>query len=422
MAKAAISAAADLGEMAEQMGITARGLQGLQYAAAQQGVELETLQTGIAKFGGETPEEKYARLAQQIENTRAAQEKMTAAARAGDQAFEAQKANVDAQNKLLEIFKGSSTTPTRGWPTSATSCSKSRTARRPRRSTSPRRSSGSRTSSLQAQINLMDQAPEIQARELAIIKAKQEAEKAGNALTADDIENRRAAIEQNERLKIQQEQLKQAQDLWTEPLKQALRDIQTLGANAFEQLLESGNFSFQSLAQTFTTILKKMAAEFLALATIRPVMSVLVSAIGATGLLPQSAIAGLGYGSSLGGASGVAGSGGGGSLLSGLGLGSFSANCGGILGSIGSLSGVTGFGNLFGSGRRHRCRRLRQCRRSPRAASGGTAWRAATAASVSVERSAPASAFLAVPTSWRPARGSATRSAASRPWSAVRSR
>ena len=148
---------------------------------------------------------------------------------------------------------------------------------------------------LKAQNDLMNEAPEIQARELAIIKSKQEAEKGGLSINAEMLEKRREAIEQNETLKLQQDQLKKAQELWTEPLKQAFRDIQTLGSDAFAQLLDNGKFTFESLGQTFLTIIKRMAAEFLALATIRPVMSVLVNAVGSTGLISQNTISQMGF-------------------------------------------------------------------------------------------------------------------------------
>ena len=120
----------------------------------------------------------------------------------------------------------------------------------------------------------MNEAPEVQAREIALIKAKQEAEKGGAAITQDAIDARTKAIEQNETLKVQQDELKKAQELWTAPLKQALQDIQSTAADAFEQILTSGNFSFQSLGDAFKKIITRMAAEFLALATVRPVMSV----------------------------------------------------------------------------------------------------------------------------------------------------
>jgi hypothetical protein len=50
MAKGAFDAAAGMDELAEQLGVTAKGLQGLQFSAVQSGVKLEQLETGVAKF------------------------------------------------------------------------------------------------------------------------------------------------------------------------------------------------------------------------------------------------------------------------------------------------------------------------------------------------------------------------------------
>jgi hypothetical protein len=263
--------------------------------------------------GGNSPEDRYKKLEQQLLNTSAAQEKMTAAAMAGDQAFNDAKVTVDAQNKLLEIFgqqldandprltriKGLLEGIARGQASEAFA-----------KSTNDLKA---QNDVLEAEIRLLDAAPDARARELAVIKATQQAKKDGIDLDSQAYQDRVAAIDQNERLKSQQQELTKAQEMWTEPLKQALRDIQTAGANAFETMLDSGKFSFQSLGETFSKIIKRMAAEFLALATIRPVMSVLVNAVGATGLLPQSAISSMGYGGQLsptggGGLSGLGGS------------------------------------------------------------------------------------------------------------------
>ena len=237
-------------------------------------------QSGAEGHGrGETPEQKYAALEKQLQNTAAAQDKMTAAAAAGDQAFDAQKATVDAQNKVLEIFKTqlSDTDPrltkirdllldiAQGKAAEAFSVATTELEKQ--------------NVILEAQIRLMNEAPEVQAREIALIKAKQEAEKGGAAITQDAIDARTKAIEQNETLKQQQDDMKKAQELWTAPLKQALQDIQSTAADAFEQILTSGNFSFQSLGDAFKKIVTRMAAEFLALATVRPVMSVILNAV-----------------------------------------------------------------------------------------------------------------------------------------------
>lgn len=183
------------------------------------------------------------------------------------------------------------------------------------------------------ELKLIGEAPEVRARELAVVKATNDARKAGIDLESQAFKDRLAAVETGERLKSQAEELKRSQELWTEPLKTALQDIQRIGADAFDQMLESGKISFEGLRETFSRILRRMAAEFLALATIRPVMSVLVNAISpsmAQSMGLGSAFPGLG-----GGSSGSSGSSGGG--LSGGGLGGlFGGGFSSALGDFGS--------------------------------------------------------------------------------------
>lgn len=180
---------------------------------------------------------------------------------------------------------------------------------------------------LEAQLRLMGQAPEIIAKEIALIKMKQEVEKRGKDITQEEINRRTTAVETGERLKAQAEELRRANELWTAPLKSALESIQQTAADAFDSMLESGKFTFESLAQTFTRILRRMAAEFLALATVRPVMSVLVNAVSPS-LASQMGMGGASFpgGSLFGGSSGTSSMGGGG-LFGG----------GGFLGGIGDF-------------------------------------------------------------------------------------
>lgn len=195
---------------------------------------------------------------------------------------------------------------------------------------------------LEAENGLINASVEVRARELAIIKLKQEVQAKGldenNAAEKVAIDRRGEAITQNERLKAQGEELKKANELWTAPLKSALESIQRVGADAFEQMLTNGNFTFQSLGDTFKKIVIRMAAEFMALATIRPVMSVLVNAV-APGMAST-----LGFGG--GGSTGFPGLGGvsipGGGSGGGLGSANLPSWLGG--GSISDFFGQTLYG------------------------------------------------------------------------------
>ncbi len=231
----------------------------------------------------EDAEKKYAKLITTLTTTADAQDKMTAAARAGETQFEAMKIHLDAQQKAFEIYGKvlDETDPKlRKIEEILTRIAQGKAAEAFNVATTEL---GRQNEVLEAQIRLMNERPEIQAREIALIKVKQEAEKAGKAITQADVDARLKVVETNERLKAQAEELKQAQELWTAPLKRALEDIQSTAADAFETMLSEGKFNFEELGNVFKKIVTRMAAEFLALATVRPVMNILVNAIGGGG-------------------------------------------------------------------------------------------------------------------------------------------
>lgn len=205
---------------------------------------------------------------------------------------------------------------------------------------------------LAAELKLVNELPEVRARELALIRAKQEAEKGGQAITVEAIEARRTAIEQNERLKIQQEDLKRAQELWTEPLKRALGDIQSRAADMWENILTNGRFSMQEFGQLFIQTARRAGAELLALGTIRPVIGMAVEGLSSVGLVSPGTVRQLGYGDS--GAMGVGGLGmpsmGGTGLFGGSVGGFFSQPIGSLFPSSAPAGGFADVGALLRSG------------------------------------------------------------------------
>ena len=149
---------------------------------------------------------------------------------------------------------------------------------------------------LEAELRLVNQLPEVRAREIAVLKTMQEVKAKGLEGEIEAIEQRRQAIEQNERLKSQGEELKRANELWTEPLKAALNSIQSTAADAFATMLESGKLSFQALGDVVKKTVFRMIAEFAALATIRPLMGALMGGLTGIGLVSPSMAASMGYG------------------------------------------------------------------------------------------------------------------------------
>ena len=235
--------------------------------------------TSTVKGVGQGEADKYAKLIEQLKLAADAQDKMTAAARSGDVAFQDQEIKLKAAEKALGIY---------GQALDATDPRLQKIEELIRRDTMGKAAQSYVTATteiekqnevLEAEIRLINATIPARAAEIALIKAKQDADKAGKALTPQDVDGRRVAIEQNERLKAQGEEIRKANELWTAPLKSALESIQRVGADAFEQMLTNGTFTFQSLGETFKKIVIRMAAEFMALATIRPVMTVLLNAV-----------------------------------------------------------------------------------------------------------------------------------------------
>ena len=253
--------------------------------------------------GAEDAQKKYEKLKDQLELTAKAQDAMTAAARAGDVAFEEQKVTLEAQQKILDIFgetvgRGNAKLEelrkllldiARGKAAEAFNVATTELEKQ--------------NEVLAAQNRLMGQAPEIIAREIALIKVRQDVEKAGGKLSQEEIDRRFQAIEIGEKLKIQGEELKRSIELWTEPLKSALQSVQSTAADMWERILENGKFSMEEFGQLFIKTARRAAAELLALATIRPVIGMGVQALGSVGLVSPGTAASLGYGST-GGAGG----------------------------------------------------------------------------------------------------------------------
>ncbi|MCF8533049.1 MAG: hypothetical protein K9G48_08605 [Reyranella sp.] len=172
---------------------------------------------------------------------------------------------------------------------------------------------------LEAEVRLANELPEIRARELAIIKVTQEVKKKGIEDSREDIDARIAAVQQQDLLKQKIEETKKASDLWLEPVKGAMQSLQSTAADTWQGILESGEISFQSLGDVFKKTVVRMAAEFLALATVRPVMSVLVQGATSLGFMSGGQASSMGFGGGGAGGFSMPSFGGGNSFFGGLG-------------------------------------------------------------------------------------------------------
>ncbi len=282
--------------------------------------------------GGESPEEKYAKLTIKLQEAARAQDEMTAAAARGDVAFTAAQVHLEAVQKTLEIFgrRLADNDPllvelearmlriARGKLAEAFSVATNELQ--------------SQNAILEAQNRLMGEAPELIAREIAQIKVKQDIEKAGGKISQDEIDRRYQAVETGEKLKVQAEDLKRSQELWLSPVKQALESIQQSTADWIDSLLEGleqGKLSFADFGKAGIAIIRRMVSEILSLAIIRPVLGSVLNGLAGMGVIGQGTIRQLGYGTT-GGAS--MGAGGGGSAMPSFGGGSGSGGMFGFLG------------------------------------------------------------------------------------------
>lgn len=196
---------------------------------------------------------------------------------------------------------------------------------------------------LEAQLRLMNEAPLVQAKELALIRATQDAQKSGKTLTADEIDARRRQIDQNETLKHQAEEMKAFAERFSDPFKTAFRSIQQAGTDAWDKIFQGGRLTFDSVADVARTALRRVGAELVNLATIRPLIGFAAQALGGLGILSPAMVSSMGFGGSiLGGVATGAASGVAASAVSGGASGS-----GGLLGGIGT---GLGFGSLFSGG------------------------------------------------------------------------
>lgn len=186
---------------------------------------------------------------------------------------------------------------------------------------------------LQRRLELINAAPEVAAREIALLQVQNDIKKTGVVLTQQDIDARTSAVEKQELLNQKLQDTQRQQEIWMQPWKNFISNVQSSFSNFFEQVFNGGISTWKSLTDGMRTIFIKLMAELAAVAIIRPVLSPIVQGITSAGLISPTAASQLGYGS-------AGGVGGGYSSLGGTGLGG-----GGGLGGLSSL-GSSGTGWL----------------------------------------------------------------------------
>ncbi|WP_295135693.1 tape measure protein [uncultured Reyranella sp.] len=205
---------------------------------------------------------------------------------------------------------------------------------------------------LEAELRLANALPEVRAKELAVLKTMQEVREKGLADNKQDIADRIAVVETNERLKLQGEELKRSNELWTAPLKSALENIQSSTADWIDKMLEGlqqGKAAVIDFGQIGISIVRRMVSEFASLAIMRPMMGSLVGGLASIGLVSPATASSLGYGQSISGPA-VAGGGGGLGSLFGGGSSFFSQPIASLFPSSTPSGGFASVGDLLASG------------------------------------------------------------------------
>ena len=187
---------------------------------------------------------------------------------------------------------------------------------------------------LQKRLELVGAAPEVVAREIALLQVRNEIAKSGAKISDEDIKARTTAVEKQELLNQKLQESQRAQELWLQPLKSALSSMQQGLAGMFEQLFTGGITSWQSFVDSMKRIWIRMLAELAAVSVIRPIIAPIIGAGQSIGLVSPGVASQLGYGGGLGGMGG--GMFGGGGLFGGGGMSSMGGSSSGWLGSIGN--------------------------------------------------------------------------------------
>jgi hypothetical protein len=193
---------------------------------------------------------------------------------------------------------------------------------------------GRQNAVLERRVDLLGEAPEVVAREIGQLQARNEAAKAGARISEEDIAARGAAAEKQELLNQKIQQAQRTQELWLQPLKSALSSMQQGLAGLFEGLFTGGINSWQQFTEAMKRIWLRMLAELAAVSVLRVALQPVMGAGQAIGLISPGVAGQLGYGA-------------GGSILGGGGLGGGGLGGGGSSQMLGFLNRPI-FGQNFG--------------------------------------------------------------------------
>ncbi len=204
---------------------------------------------------------------------------------------------------------------------------------------------------LQKQLELQGQSPEIIAREIALLKVRQEVVGREGALGQEAMQRRIDAVTQQELLNQKLEKSKELGGQFAKITENAISGMQDAFTSFFEKLYSGSVASWKDLAGSLKSIWARLMAEMTTMSVITPIVQFINGGVqGGGGGLLGGALGGGGQQASSSGSSG-------GSLLNNLLGGGGTGSGGGLFGGINSflsrpLSGGANpiFGSPFGGG------------------------------------------------------------------------
>jgi hypothetical protein len=199
-------------------------------------------------------------------------------------------------------------------------------------------SQGQDLEALRLELSLVGRLPEERARELELLRVRQQLLRDGIDLNSETgrtiLENAKAIGEVRGQLDKANKEYEAQQKIWDN----AIEGIQSSFADAFENILNGGTNTWEDLGGSLKKVMFSAISEIAAAMVFKPVMG---TAMNAVGLGSNAQIAGLGGGSSSGGISGIF------DKITGS-IGNGSSGAGGITGGLKSwLFGSAGSGNAL---------------------------------------------------------------------------
>ena len=137
---------------------------------------------------------------------------------------------------------------------------------------------------LKEEIRLLNVSERERTVRLAVFRKENELRREGIELTSELAQKELELVRQTAELGHQLEKAASARELFIEPFKNAIGEIQSAFSGLFESIFSGGVNSFSDLASTIKRVFIKLAAEIAAALVFKPVLGSVLGAVGLEGL------------------------------------------------------------------------------------------------------------------------------------------